>query len=360
MTVDPTTGQDEVKAQAFVQKMLGVQNGGRLMLMLSIGHETGLFDAMATLPPATSRQIADTAGLNERYVREWLGSVVTGGIVEYDPAAKTYRLPPEHARVLTRAGEIRNFAGACNGTVMLALNHDAIVDCFRHGGGVPYDRHERFTRQFAETTGRIFDGALLQRTLPGVPGLVERLEAGIDVADVGCGRGHAINLMARAFPSSRFVGYDFVNDALEVGRAEADSWGLKNARFETADAATLDLEDTFDFVTAFDAIHDQVDPARVLSNIARALRPGGTFLMVDLAASSNLEENLDHPLGPSLYSASVLHCMTVSLAYGGAGLGSMWGEQLARQMLAEAGFTSVQVRRIEGDFLNNYFVATRS
>ena len=359
MTGGVVSGQDEARAQAFVQKMLSVMIGGRLTVMLSIGHETGLFDLMATLPPSTSQQIADAAQMNERYVREWLGSLTTGGVVAYDPADRTFRLPPEHARVLTRAGEIRNFGGAAQSTMALAVNYDAIVDCFKNGGGVPYERHARFTCGFAETSARIFDATLLQRVLPSIPGIVERLEAGIDVADIGCGRGRAVNLMAGAFPERNFTGFDFAEQDLAVGRADQEAGGLTNARFDVLDAALLDLEDAFDLITAFDAIHDQVDPARVLANVARALRPGGTFLMVDIAASSNLEENVSHPLAPSLYAASVLHCMTVSLAYGGAGLGNMWGEQLARQMPAEAGFTSVDVRRVEGDYLNAYFVATR-
>lgn len=352
--------QDEEKARAFAQKMLGVLIGGRLTLMLSIGHETGLFDTMSTLPPSTSQQIADAAGLNERYVREWLASVVTGGIVEYDPVEQVYRLPPEHTRVLTRAGEIRNFASNSLGTVLLAQNHDAIVESFRNGGGVSYEALGRFHRQFAETSGRIFDGTLLQRTLPAVPGIVERLKAGIDAADIGCGRGRAVNLMARAFPASRFTGFDFSDDALEAARAEQQAWGLTNARFETADVAALNLNEAFDFITTFDAIHDQVNPAVVLAQAAQALRPGGIFLMVDIAASSKLEENMAHPLGPSLYAASVMSCMTLSLGLGGAGLGTMWGEQLARRMLAEAGFTVLDVMRIEGDILNSYYLATRS
>jgi SAM-dependent methyltransferase len=359
MTTGGASGQDEAKAQAFAQRMLGVMIGGRLTLMLSIGHDTGLFDALATLPPATSAQIADAAGLNERYVREWLGSVTTGGIVEYQSESQTYRLPPEHARVLTRAGEIRNFAGAASTTLALTRNYDAIVECFRAGGGVPYDRHERFTRQFAEASSRIHEAALLQRTLPAIPGIVERLRAGIDVADIGCGHGRAVNLMAGAFPNSRFTGFDFVEADLAIARTDQATRGLTNARFQALDVATLNLESAFDFITAFDAIHDQVAPAQVLANIARALRPGGTFLMVDIAASSNLEGNLSHPTAPSLYAASVMHCMTVSLAYGGAGLGTMWGEELARTMLAEAGFTAVEVRRVDGDYLNNYFVARR-
>ena len=241
---------------------------------------------------------------------------------------------------------------------MLARVEAGVVACFREGGGVPYDALTDFTQLTAELTGRGFDANLLERTLPLVPGLVERLQWGIDVADIACGSGHAINLMACTFPASRFTGYDFSPDAIAAARAEAQQWGLTNATFMEQDVAALDLADAFDFVTVFDAIHDQAHPARVLAIIARALRPGGTFLMVDIAASSNLEENIGHPLAPSLYAMSTLHCMTVSLAQGGEGLGSMWGEQRARQLLAEAGFTDVDVRRVEGDIVNNYYIAT--
>ncbi|HLB26693.1 MAG TPA: class I SAM-dependent methyltransferase, partial [Dehalococcoidia bacterium] len=131
------------------------------------------------------------------------------------------------------------------------------------------------------------------------------------------------------------------------------------ARFEAKDAATLDEPGRYDLITAFDAIHDQAQPTRVLRAIAEALRPDGVFLMVDIAASSNLHENIDHPLGPALYAVSTMHCMTVSLALNGEGLGTMWGEQLARQKLAEAGFTRVDVKQVPGDFINNYYIAKK-
>jgi SAM-dependent methyltransferase len=193
-----------------------------------------------------------------------------------------------------------------------------------------------------------------------VAGLGERLQAGIDVADIGCGRGHAINLMAQAFPNSQFKGYDFSEEGIAAGRAEAERMGLSNARFELKDVATLDMSDQYDFVTAFDAIHDQARPAKVLQGIADALRPNGTFLMVDIAASSKVGENLDHMLGPFMYTISCMHCMTVSLALDGEGLGAMWGEQRARQMLADAGFSHVVVKQIESDLFNNYYIASKS
>jgi 2-polyprenyl-3-methyl-5-hydroxy-6-metoxy-1,4-benzoquinol methylase len=134
---------------------------------------------------------------------------------------------------------------------------------------------------------------------------------------------------------------------------------LSNANFEVQDVARLNEENRFDFITAFDAIHDQAHPDNVLANISRALRPDGTFPMVDIAAASDLHENMDLPLGPMLYTVSCMHCMTVSLALGGMGLGTVWGEQLARNMLAEAGFTNVDVKQVEGDIFNNYFIATK-
>jgi ubiquinone/menaquinone biosynthesis C-methylase UbiE len=177
------------------------------------------------------------------------------------------------------------------------------------------------------------------------------------VLDVGCGAGHAVNVMARAFPHSRFVGVDMSEEGVLAGRAEAAAWGLENASFELRDAAALGYDGEFDLVTAFDSIHDQAKPADALASIRRAVREGGTFLMADMAASSEVGDNVGHPFGPFLYMISCSHCMTVSLAQGGAGLGAMWGEQLAVRMLGEAGFGDVAVRRVEGDILNNYYVA---
>jgi SAM-dependent methyltransferase len=351
---------DQAAVEAFGGRVLEVFNGASLAIMLSIGHRTDLFDIMATLPPATSEQIAAAAGLNERYVREWLGAMTTGRIVAYDPTTRTYRLPPEHATFLTRAAGPNNFACFMQSVGMMAQVEDDVVACFRDGGGVPYSRFPQFQRLMAEVSGEIHDARLIDTILPLVPGLVERLRTGIEVADVACGMGHAVNLMARAFPGSRFTGYDFSEEGIAAGRAEAAAWGLTNARFELKDVATLDAESGFDAITVFDGIHDQAQPRRVLANIARALRPSGTFLMVDVAASSNLEENLDHPMATALYTGSTLHCMTVSLAQGGEGLGTMWGEQKARQLLAEAGFVVQDVARVEGDIGNNYYLCRKA
>jgi 2-polyprenyl-3-methyl-5-hydroxy-6-metoxy-1,4-benzoquinol methylase len=338
---------------------MDILNHGALALATSIGHRRGLFDAMADLPPSTSEEISGAAGLNERYVREWLGALVTGRMITHDAGSKTYALPAEHAAHLTRAAGLDNMAVQSQYIGFLGSVETKILECFRKGGGVPYQEFEDFDRLMAEESTLVQDVTLVNTTLPLVDGLVERLNQGIDVLDVGCGSGHAMNVMAAAFPNSRLRGYDFSPEAVERGRAEARERHLTNVRFDTRNVTNLAEADAFDLITAFDAIHDQAKPAAVLEEIRKALRHDGTFLMVDIAASSHLHENMDHPLGPLFYTMSCMHCMTVSLALGGEGLGAMWGEQKAREMLAEAGFDKVETKHVEGDISTAYYVAHR-
>ena len=349
---------DQAKAQAFAGRMLSILNGAGIALMSSIGCQIGLFDTMAGLSPSTSQQIAEAAALNERYVREWLAVMVTGRIVDYDPAAGTYALPSEHAVSLTQAAGPNNLTTQSRRIPFLSRVEEGIVESFRNGGGVPPGAFVGYQQLMADWSRPRYDETLIDVTLPLVPGLISRLEAGIDVVDLGCGYGHAVNLMAQAFPNSRVTGYDFDTESITAARAEAALMGLTNAHFEIKDVAELDTHGQYDLITAFDAIHDQAHPARVLERIARALRPGGLFLMVDIAASSNLHENLDHPMGPFLYANSTMRCMTISLGLGGEGLGTMWGEQKAQQMLAEAGFNQVAVESAP-DNLNNYYIASK-
>ncbi len=354
------TAQDlnQDKVAEFGEKMVGVMNTAAIALMTSIGHQTGLFDTMAGLSTTTSDQIAAAAQLNERYVREWLGVMVTGRIIEYDPVEQRYTLPPEHAAWLTRAAGANNLARETQLVAMFGEVEQGIVESFRNGGGVPYSAFARFQHLMAENSRANTHATLLDTTLPLIPGMVERLEGGVDVADIGCGQGHAINLMAKAFPQSKFIGYDCSEKAIAIGKANAEQAGLSNAYFEVKDVSRLEAQGQFDLITAFDAIHDQAQPAKVLRGIANALRSHGTFLMVDIAASSKLEENLSHMFGPWLYTISCMHCMTVSLALDGAGLGAMWGEQRALQMLDDAGFRQVEVKRLESDTFNYYYITS--
>ena len=269
-----------------------------------------------------------------------------------------YVLPPEHAAVITNAAGARNMARYMQYVPMLAEVEADVIQSFRKGGGVPYSRYPRFQVLMAESSGLRFDHLLLQKVIP-LTGMADALGRGIDVLDVGCGRGHAVNLLARAFPRSRFTGYDFSEEGIAAAAAEAQALGNANARFAARDVAALEEPDAYDFITAFDVVHDQARPADVLREASRSLRANGTFLMVDVRASSRLEDNVAHPLGPFLYSMSTMHCMTVSLALNGAGLGTVWGEQKARAMLREAGFSRVDVSALPEDPLNNYYVARK-
>jgi SAM-dependent methyltransferase len=357
-----TLDRDSASAESveqFAQRMLGAIDGASVAILVSVGHQTGLFDAMAKLPPATSTRIADAAGLNERYVREWLGGMVVGRVIEYDASAHTYSLPPHHAAVLTRAAGPDNLGPLAQFIPLLGEVEQKIIGCFRNGGGLPYSDYPRFHALMAETSGEVFDAALIDVILPLVEGLPERLRAGADVADFGCGSGHAINVMAQAFPASRFTGIDVSDEGLAAGIAEAARLGLTNAGFERHDLADMDVTEAYGVITTFDAIHDQAQPTQVLANIHRALRPGGVFLMVDVKASSQLEDNIGVPLATYLYTVSTMHCMSVSLAFDGAGLGTAWGRQLATSMLADAGFRDVRVEEVESDIINNYYIARK-
>jgi SAM-dependent methyltransferase len=347
---------DDGKAQAFAARMLGALNNAALVLMSSIGHRTSLFAHLAALSPCTADELAARGGLAERYVREWLAVMVTSGVVDYDPHGKTYSLPAEHAAFLTDGGPV-NIAVDTQFLGVTAGVENAMVARFRDGLGMHYHDYGRFHEVMAESSHQSITSRLLDDVLPLVPGLPARLDAGIDVVDVGCGAGRALLQLARRFPESRFVGLDLCADAfaptLETVRAE----GLANLSFQELDISGLNMFGPHDLVLAFDAVHDQKDPQGLLRTVRRSLRAGGAFLMVDVGGSSHLEKNIQHPVGSFLYMMSCMHCTPVSLGQGGPGLGAMWGVELASEMLSAAGFSDVRVMRLPHDIVNAYFVA---
>lgn len=347
---------DTARVEAFAERLFGVYTDSMLTLMIDIGHRTGLF-AAAAQGPATSAELSERAGLHERYVREWLGAMTTGEIITYDPVTSTFTLPPEHAACLAGDGSA-NLAPMSVITGHLANHLDGVIHAFREGGGVPYEAFRpRFTEVMDNLSRGFFDGQLLAGVLPLTGDLPDRLAEGIRVADIGCGTGHAINLLAARYPASEFVGYDLGADAIAAASAEAERMGLPNARFEVRDV--VDLPGDLDAIFAFDAIHDQADPAGVLRATYRALRPGGVFVMFDIKASSHLENNIGNPLAPFLYSISTLHCMTVSLALDGAGLGTCWGVELARDLLTAAGFEIISVNDVPDDPMDVVYLARK-
>ena len=349
---------NQQKAEQFSQSLVDILNKSAVAIALSLGHRCGLFAAMAGLPASTSKVIAEKAGLNERYVREWLGTMVTGRVVNYFPETQTYQLPEEHAAFLTNEGEF-NLASSMQFVPIMGQVEDKLVECFKKGGGVPYSEYPRFHEVMASESDQTTVAALESHIIPLVPGLREKLEAGIDVLDVGCGSGRAMITLAAAFPKSRFAGYDFSDEGISRADREAKALGLTNVRFEVRDAAAIGETAAYDLITSFDAIHDQANPAGMLAGISQALRSDGTYLIQDIAGSSHVERNLEHPVGPFVYTISLTHCMTVSLAYDGEGLGAMWGEEKAEEMLNEAGFKNVTKHRLDHDFMNTYYVATK-
>lgn len=348
-TADRETGFDEWFLTAI--------NGAALMMMISIGHRSGLFEVMSNLNWTDSHTLAEKAGLNERYVREWLKALATGGVVEVDEQ-ENFRLPETHASFLTRHSENDNLAMFAQYISLMGSVEDDILECFYRGGGVPYENYPRFHEVMAEDSGMTVLQALEDHILPLIPGIKNRLKEGIKVLDLGCGRGKALLKMAELYPNSSFTGIDLSDEAIGWANNEAQKRRLDNLNFEVRDASDFDITaepEAYDLVTTFDAIHDQAKPLSVLEGIYRTLKPGGVYLMQDIHSSSHVHKNLDHPMGPLLYTISCMHCMPVSLAQGGEGLGTMWGREKAGQLLGEAGFENFEIHRLDHDIQNDYY-----
>jgi len=348
---------DQDRVAAFAETTAECLNAGAVSVMLAVGHRTGLFDLMAALPPSTSAELAARAGLAERYVREWLAVMVVGGVVTYEPGTRRYALPREHAACLTRGAPLGNLAVYAQHVSLMGAMQDRILECFETGDGLDYGAYPHFHHFMAEDSQQTVTEPLFDAVLPLAGDAAARLEAGIDVLDAGCGRGSALLAMAGRFPASRFIGYDLCEDAVAFASKAAREAGLENIRFEARDLSSYDETGRFDFITSFDAVHDQKDPQDLLRRLCRALRPGGVYLMQDIGGSARLENNIDFPMAALLYAVSCIHCTPVSLAQGGNGLGTMWGWETAQSMLENAGFASVERHVLPHDPMNVWFVS---
>ncbi len=349
----PTT-IDREQAGVFLDKLKASYQGAMLTMLLDVGHRTGLLVAAAQAP-STAAELATATGLSARHIREWASGLAVAGVLRYDAESQRFTFPVEHAMWLT-GNRYTNLAPVAGMVIGLAPRADEVIEAMRTGGGVPYESYRPHFTHAMDQVGRArYDALLVRAYLPNAPGLTQRLTAGATVADVGCGTGHCVNVMAQAFPHSTFTGYDFSDEAIALARIEATNMGLTNATFEVADVRSLPA-DAFDVVFAFDAIHDQADPAGVLAQIRTATRAGGEFFMVDIRASSNLEDNIGEVGNVIIYGTSLFHCMEVSLAQGGSGLGTAWGKQLATAMLHDAGFADVAIHDIEADPSNCIYV----
>lgn len=334
---------DPAKAGALARQV-GTDFGAALTVALAyIGDRLGIFKLLAEGTPMTSAQLAERAGLNERYVREWASTMVTAGYLDYNPAEASFRINPEQALVL--AGENRLFfmGGAFQYAVACYRQIPKLTEAFRHGGGVPF---ADFGAEIAEAIARMFQAGyeawVAHEWIPGVPDIHQRLRAGGEAAEVGCGSGQCLIPVAQALLNSRFTGFDVDPGSIERAREKAARAGLaERVSFEQVAAEALPLGERFDLVMAFNCIHDMAFPRAALARIRRVLKPDGAMLWSEADASNRLEENLN-PCGRNMYAASTMHCMTVSLAHGGEGLGVVVGEKRARAMAEEAGFGSFE------------------
>jgi SAM-dependent methyltransferase len=323
-------------------QVFGWYLGAATTALIDVGHRSGLLDALAA-GPATSAELAERTGHSERHLREWLAGTAAAGIAEFDPSTRRFTLPPERAVVLS-GSTVSNLAPLAQSIGYIAAFAPAVTRTIREGGGIPYGEYgAEFTEVQDAVNRRLYDAVMVDGYVGAVGGLAGRLARGITVLDIGCGSGHGLNVLARAFPASTFVGYDIAEAAIAKAVDEAEAYGLTNVTFKVRDVADLPATARFDLVTAFDAVHDQAQPRHVLREVRRVLADDGLFLMVDMNARSALEDNLGNPVATYLYWVSLFHCMQVSLAEGGEGLGTAWGIELATELLHQAGFTEVEL-----------------
>src|SRR5918912_3849027 len=341
---------DEQRVEAFVERIVldvgTAMRGG----LLYIGDRLGIFKALAESGHVTPAELAERTGLSERYLREWLGSLTTAEYIEHDAEAGTYHLPPEHALPLADE-EFPFFTGGFLQMIVPTVSvAPKVAEAFKDGRGVTQDQYLPDMYEAIERgTAPWYKHHLVQEWLPTMPDVVEKLEAGGTACDVGCGGGLAAITIGKAFPNARVTGYDVHDGSIERARASAAAEGLaERVTFEVADGAELPAG-RFDLVTTFDVVHDSVDPVGLMSAIRESLREGGTYLMLEMNASHDVEENRN-PLGKFLYNVSTLYCMTTSLAHGGAGIGACMGEPKARELSYASGFSHFRKLPIEDPF----------
>ncbi len=351
---------DQHQADNFANTVAETVNSAAVALMLSVGHKLELFDLLADSPPCTRQQLADRAGYAERYIREWLAVMVVSQILTYNPADQTYYLPAEHAACLTRTSSAGNHAVYAQFIPLVAGIYPKLLDLFKTGKGLTYQEFPCFHDVMSEDSSQTVVNELIETILPLAGEIPLRLEKGIEVLDAGCSKGLALLKMASEYPNSFFTGYDFCSDAIEQANITAQKTGIKNIRFETFDLTNFTDISRYDLITSFDAVHDQKDPKTFLGSIYRALKPGGVHLMQDIGGSAKLEKNYDFPMAALLYTISCAHCTPVSLAQGGAGLGTMWGRETALWMLQEAGFQSVDQKVFDHDPMNIWFISRKA
>ena len=349
------TTLDEAKVEAFAGKALGDASGFFATLFAGIGDRLGLFKDLAANGPATSDELAHRTNIDERYVREWLAGVASASYLEYDPANRQFALPPEHVPVLAQEGGPMFLGGAYQEVLGALPIVSYLVEAFRRGGGVPQAAYgEEFWAGMDRFTVVPAENLLIPLILPAVPAAQSKLERGALVADIGCGNARAPIQLARAYPSSRFVGYDVFEPMIARAKAHAAAAGVGNRmRFERRDVAQ-GLPEQYDVITTFDVVHDAADPFELLRAIRQGLKPDGVYVCLETNCSDRLEENFG-PVGTINYGISLIYCMTTSLAGGGEGLGTAGlPESKLRTLCLDAGFSSVRRAPFDHPFFSVY------
>ena len=334
---------DETKLNQFIGQMLGDLGGASSIAMVRMGDAFGLYKILHAEGPMTCVQLASAARLNERYLREWLSHQTASNYVAYDPKTAMFALPPEQAMVFANEDSPVYMMGGFDVMMAMLDNQPKVQAAFKSGGGVTWGNQAgcmfcavaRFFRPG-------YHNHLVKEWLPALDGVLEKLEHGAKVADVGCGHGWSTVLMAKAFPKSQFVGYDFHPASIEEARAHAEMHGVSaNARFEVGLAKDYPGTD-LDLVTCFDCLHDMGDPAGAAAHIRRSLKPDGTWMVAEPMAGDRLEQNLN-PVGRLYYAGSTMICLPTSLSQEvGAGLGAQAGETKLREVITSGGFASVR------------------
>ena len=336
----PTTTIDENKLNEFMMKFVGDLGAAMSAPLILLGEELGLYKAMADAGPMTSSELAQRTGTHERCVREWLAGQAASGYVSYDQQSKTYYLAPEQALVLAREDGPAYLPAAFH--VMAAMMKDAhkVAEAFRTGTGVGWHEHHpclyEGTEKFFKPNYEMY---LVKSWLPALDDVVEKLKKGAVVADVGCGLGASTIIMAKAFPNSKFYGYDYHQMSLEKARDRARQAGVGD-RIEFRQATAKDYpNERYDLIANFDCLHDMGDPAGAAKHARETLKPDGTWMIVEPFANDDTEDNLN-PIGRIFYSASTMLCTPASMAQEvGTALGAQAGEGRLREVAAKGGFS---------------------
>ena len=335
----------------FLNKVLNDMSGAIVSTMCYLGDRLQLFRCLTENGPVTSREFAALADINERYAREWLSTLASAGYIEYDPATQRFTLPPAHALVLAQEGGPMFMGGGHQQLIGLLEPLDQLICAFRQGGGVPQQSYSETLRSGMERMSATwFEHLLVQQWIPIVPDIKAKLQSGAQVADVGCGSGQALIKLAQEFPRSKFVGYDNFEDAITHARVNAEVAGVADrVSFEHRDIRD-GLPSQYDLITTFDSTHDFTEPHASFRAIHQALRPKGTYLLLEMNCSNRLEKNVG-PVGTILYGTSVLYNLPVSLAGGGYGLGTMGlPEPTLQALCTDAGFKCIRRLPIENPF----------